>query len=272
MIKMRCIYVDRSIIKEFTKGNIKSRELNNYTKDIVEITINKKYIKDIKLKYPKDVQFVNIQSNIFNICDKKIILGWSLVYNYRNLPQLVILAERPKVLNIKNIIHLEQKYTMASPKAIAINKHHRIWGKSIFCRLDGKNLTKTDFIKYYNASKLIYNIPITNSKTPVEDYIKSIDVNCYGKTQNDRYILAQNWLKKLFDHNILTYEDAWIGFAKSLANIYVKNGYSFFETTYSHSITEYFKIILYLKCGSKEFKKNVVWNKFNHNDPSIKEI
>jgi len=224
---MKCIFINRKIINEFAKNNIKSNTKHSYTDDIIQISINKNIIPN------------NISNNILllnnNILFKDYfshnLLGWSNCYKYDNLPELIVLSERPKDNNLTSIFNLERKYPCGSPKAIAINKLHRIWGNSIFCLKNGNDLTRDFFIKNYYKKSFLMHVP---------DLVKFNKKNS-PKSMICRYNTAQKYLNLLCKFNILTTEGAWILFAKDLAGDYVHHNHGFYQTTFCHSLYEYNK-------------------------------
>ncbi len=256
---MKCILIHKT---PFDKNNISNTSICNYTDDIDEIimtdlpipTVNR-YDEIVKCGHHK-----TYYNNIFNhLNDPKIFLGWSKCVKYPGLPQLLVLSPRPKKLNIEHIAHMEKLYRGPAPKAMAINKKHRMWTTTIFCMADGKPLTKNDFLKYYDKSKY----------TILQHNMREFNEQSSPKNEQERYMTAQKYLTMLYDSCIGTYEGIWILLAKEMADIYVKKGYGHYQNNICHSFREYYKYFFKLDKGTKP---NPDYNMFEAANHDVKPI
>ena len=214
-MNQKCIYVNLSLMDNIGR--------ENYVGDISEVLLNMDFIRQEtpdpfdELPTPFFSRFVKNKkiSGLFGGNDIDFTfckIDIPSVYGENNI--IYILYERLPEWNIQGAISQIKKYGYGNPRATQICKRHKILGPAVFFHKDGKDIGKPEFIENWLKKSWLKSITISES-----DFIS-------GTPKNDieRYNVAQDYLKKIIELNLISYEDGYILFGTQIKQKYVIEG------------------------------------------------
>lgn len=241
---MNSIYIGRSVLKNHKIG---------YNGDIHEIIVPLNLIEDIKNKIKTDpfggkstpffyrhLPYSSFLKSSFPIAFMHHIkLSWTIVDLDIYESPLIMIFPRPEYWTVKECLKLDNIWKFGNPKAIQLNKKHKVWGNALFFSLFN-SLLKSDFIKNYITPSILSTI----TAPTLEGYDDKI------LSKLERYNVGQKYIKMLVDSCIITYETGYILFGTQINARYVVDAKEFCQGGPNfHAIRVMANILLRLNIG-----------------------
>jgi len=207
---------------------------------ILDISTYFSYEDDLNEDYfegePRPFIYRCIQCNDCPIYGNNM-LSWHKINN-----NLFVMYIRPRNWRITDCLVLEKLYPGSNAKAIQINKRHKIWGPAVFWQRN-IDMSRQSFINNQLKGSVLAPVNL-----PANFGIPDTEI---PTSEQERYKIAQIYLKALVNHNIATYEDAYVLMGSQIRQQYVKNNLPWYNSGPSfHSRQAKANMILRLDLGT----------------------